>query len=171
MVKYRRVFIEEGTYFFTITLKNRQSDFLTRYVENFKTAYRGVKKTRPFKTLAYVILPEHCHLIWKLPEDDFDYAGRWREIKKGFTKALLGKGINFQKNNHNEYDLWQRRYWEQTIRDEKDLENHINYIHFNSLKHGYVQNVKDWKHSSFHTYVSKGILTQDWMGTNEEIAT
>ena len=120
-----------------------------------------MKSRHPFKTLAYVILPDHCHLIWELPPEDGNYSLRWREIKKRFSQALVKQGIELSKNKFNEYNVWQRRYWEHTIRDAKDFENHVNYIHYNPVKHQLVKKVKKWEYSSFHDYVRKGLLLLD----------
>ena len=162
MVRYRRSTIEGGVYFFTLTLKDRRSDILRVHISDFKRCYNKVKTQYPFKNLAYVVLPDHLHCIWQLPSGDANYSLRWREIKKGFTRVLLKKGIPLKRNKHGEYNLWQRRYWEHTIRDEKDLENHVNYIHYNPVKHGLVQQVKDWSHSSFPHYVKRGMLKENW---------
>ena len=164
MVKYRRSRISGGTYFFTVTLKDRRSDILLGHVETFRTAYTKVKTEHPFKTLSYVILPDHIHCLWQLPESDSNYSQRWQLIKKGFTSRLLKKGMALSRNKHGEYNLWQRRYWEHTIRDEQDYENHINYIHYNPVKHGLVKRAQDWPHSSFLYYVSRGVLPLDWGG-------
>src|SRR5438128_2470739 len=142
MVFYRRNFLPGGKYFFTVTLKDRKQDLLVRYFEEFKDAYDIAKMRFPFKTLAYVILPEHCHVIWQLPEDDSNYSARWLEIKKSFTKKLLNRGVRLRKNKHNEYSLWQRRYWEHTIQNDKDFEAHVYYIHYNPIKHGLVKALK-----------------------------
>lgn len=163
MVLYRRNIVLGGTYFFTVALKDRQSDFLIRYFELFKKIYNDIKNRMPFKTLSYVILPEHCHVIWQLPPRDGNYSERWQEIKKGFSQALIKQGNQLRKNKFNKYNLWQRRYWEHTIKDEKDFENHVNYIHYNPVKHKLVKEVKNWRYSSFHEYVRKGLLPLNWV--------
>jgi putative transposase len=83
----------------------------------------------PFEIVAMVVLPEHLHAIWTLPPDDADYAGRWRAIKSGFTRDLIRAGVNLTRNAKDEYDLWQRRFWEHTLRDDNDLARHVDYIH------------------------------------------
>lgn len=164
MVNYRRNLIKGGTFFFTVTLKDRQSDILFRQIDLLKTAFQTVQKEKPYFTKAIVILPEHLHAIWQLPENDLDYEGRWRKIKSLFTRKLAKAGIISGKNKRGEYNLWQPRYWEHTIRDEIDFENHVNYIHYNPVKHGLVKQVCDWQYSSFHRYVKEGTLTKDWGG-------
>ncbi len=169
MVSYRRHMINGGTYFFTLTLKNRQARYLIEHIDAFKAAYNKIKQDKPFKTLAYVILPDHGHWIWTLPEGDANYSSRWREIKKGFTKSLKHTAVKLNKNANGEYDLWQRRYWEHTIRDALDLENHFNYIHYNPVKHKLVSQVKHWPHSSFHHYVQRELLDLNWAGDCEDM--
>ncbi|MCK4841143.1 MAG: transposase [Methylococcales bacterium] len=162
MVNYRRAYIEGGMYFFTVTLKNRQQNYLTTYVDALRDSFAYVKKHQPFEIIAIVILPEHLHCLWHLPRGDDNYAGRWRAIKSRFTRALIKSGADLHKNKRGEYNLWQSRYWEHSIRDESDLLRHIDYIHYNPVKHGYVDNVKDWSFSSFHQFVEEGTLPQNW---------
>ena len=111
-----------------------------------------------------VVLPEHLHAIWTLPPDDVDYCARWQRIKGRFTRLLVKQGVDLSRNAKGEYDLWQRRYWEHTIRDDIDLQRHVDYIHYHPVKHGFVQRVTDWPYSSFHRYVRDGLLPQDWGG-------
>ena len=167
MVNYRRNFIKGGYYFFTVNLKNRQSTLLIDAVNQLRTSFSYVHSKKPFEIIAIVILPEHLHCIWQLPENDKEYPARWKSIKSHFTRQLKKTGIQINKNKHNEHNLWQRRYWEHTIRDENDLTRHIDYIHYNPVKHGWVKSVSDWKYSSFHKYVKKGVLPLNW-GNNFE---
>jgi putative transposase len=165
MVNYRRNRQIGGTYFFTVTLRNRQSNFLITYINELRSALNYVKKKRPYLTKGFVILPEHLHMIWELPLGDSDYSTRWRQTKALFTRSLIKEGVILEKDARGEYCLWQRRYWEHTIRNDKDFENHMNYIHYNPVKHKLVENADDWKFSSFHYYVEQGIITKDW-GSN-----
>jgi putative transposase len=169
MVNYRRNLIPGGTYFFTVTLRDRRASFLTDHIDELKTAFRETRKTQPFQTQAIVVLPDHLHTIWQLPGQDCDYAGRWRKIKSRFTRLLVRKAVPIRRNERGEYDLWQRRYWEHTVRDDLDLQRHVDYVHFNPVKHGLVQRVEDWPYSSFHRYVKLGILAPDW-ATAAEVA-
>lgn len=162
MVNDRRIYIEGGTYFFTVTLKNRQANTLTTYIDELRESFAFVKEQQPFKIIAIVILPEHIHCIWQLPDGDDNYAGRWRAIKSRFTRSLIKLGIMLQKNKRGEYDLWQARYWEHTIRNESDLSRHIDYLHYNPVKHGWTDAVKDWPYSSFHRFVAQGQLPANW---------
>ncbi len=99
-----------------------------------------------------------------LPDGDSNYSLRWRQIKTYFLKALVKEGECITKNQRNEYNLWQKRFWEHRIRDEQDLITHVDYIHYNPVKHGWVNQVQDWPYSSFHRYVDKGLLQKDWGG-------
>jgi len=166
MVNYRRIYIEGGTYFFTVTLKNRHANFLTSYIDELRESFAFVKEQQPFKIIAIVILPEHIHCIWQLPAGDDNYSDRWKAIKSRFTRSLIKLGAELHKNNRGEYDLWQARYWEHAIRNEADLSQHIDYIHFNPVKHGWADSVKDWPYSSFHRYVANEQLPANW-GSSE----
>jgi putative transposase len=116
------------------------------------------------RLIAVVILPDHLHTILTLPSDDFDFPGRWRRIKGYFSSALIDGSIGLKRRPNGNLALWQRRFWEHTIRDEGDFARHVDYIHFNPVKHGLVQRVRDWPYSSFHRYVREGILPDDWAG-------
>ncbi|MFN7087542.1 MAG: REP-associated tyrosine transposase, partial [Burkholderiales bacterium] len=109
--------------------------------------------------------PDHLHAIFKLPPGDADFSGRWRRIKSLFTHTLVARGVPLARNRKGEYGLWQRRFWEHTIRDDADLERHVDYIHFNPVKHGLVARAKDWPHSSFMHYVRRETLPIDWGGS------
>ncbi len=164
MVRYRRNFVPGGTYFFTATLADRTSSALVKHVDALRAAFRIARQERPFAIDAIVILPDHLHTIWTLPVDDSDFPGRWRRIKAHFTHRLVGAGVSVERRRNSEYALWQSRFWEHTIRDETDFERHVDYIHFNPVKHGLVSRVCDWPHSSFHVYVRRDALPVDWAG-------
>lgn len=164
MVNYRRNKLEGACYFFTVTLRDRKSKILVEHIDFLRQAFRDVKKVRPYSTVAMVVLPEHLHAIWKLPPDDADYSGRWQRIKGLFTRSLIKSGKQYPCDRSGEYALWQRRFWEHTIKDDNDLEQHVNYIHYNPVKHGLVKRVRDWSYSSFHRYVKEGIKNIDWAG-------
>jgi putative transposase len=112
-----------------------------------------------------VVLPDHVHTIMTLPPRDADFPGRWRRIKGLFTRTAVAAGATAARNRKGEYSLWQRRFWEHTIRDEEDFARHVDYIHFNPVKHGLVRRVRDWPYSSFHRYVRSGLLPADWGGS------
>jgi putative transposase len=162
MVNYRRNFVPGGTYFFTVTIRDRHSRQLTRSIDVLRQAFRKTLDARPFSCDAIVILPDHLHTIWTLPPGDMDYPGRWKAIKSNFSRGLEKSGIPVEKRQDGSSLVWQRRYWEHTIRDNDDLNRHIDYIHINPVKHGWVKHVADWPYSSFHRYVRQGLLPLDW---------
>lgn len=161
MVQYRRN--RQGrTFFFTATLRDRQSSSLIDHIGALREAWAETARVRPFETVAVCVLPDHLHTIWSLPEGDSDYPVRWRSLKSGFTRRLRTLGVAGMANRKGEYSIWQRRYWEHAIRDEGDLHAHVDYIHYNPVKHGHVDRVADWPHPSFHRYVREGVLPDDW---------
>jgi putative transposase len=162
MVRFRRNYVPGGTCFFTVTLRDRKSRALTEHIDVLRCAFREVLKTHPFRTNAIVVLPDHLHAGLTLPESDSDYSRRWQNIKRLFSKSLARPGVHLAKDARGEYSLWQRRFWEHTIRDERDLETHVDYIHYNPVKHGLVTRVADWPYSSFHRYVRLGWVNADW---------
>ncbi len=164
MVRYRRNFIAGGTYFFTVTLADRSAQTLTDHIYHLRQAVRQTRSSQPFGIDAIVVLPDHLHMVMTLPVGDADYPNRWRLIKRRFTDAVLKSRTPVARLPSGESALWQRRYWEHTIRDEKDFGRHVDYIHFNPVKHGLVGRVQDWPYSSFHRYVRQGILPEDWAG-------
>jgi putative transposase len=165
MVLYRRNFLAGGTFFFTATLADRRSSALLDHIDLLKRAFRVTRRERPFSIDAAVVLPDHLHVVITLPPDDADYPGRWKRFKSLFTRLVVARGGGIERNRRGEYPLWQRRFWEHTIRDERDLARHIDYIHYNPVKHGLVPVVSDWPHSSFHRYVKTGVLPKDWGGS------
>jgi putative transposase len=169
MPNYRRAKISGGTFFFTIVLADRSSNLLLEGIDYLKRAYRIVQERRPFETVAICVLPDHLHAVWVLPEHDTDFATRWNLIKGGFSRNFDARLRSQSKTLRREKGIWQRRYWEHAIRDDADLERHVDYIHFNPVKHGHVTRVADWPHSSFHRFVERGLLTADWGGDLKEI--
>jgi REP-associated tyrosine transposase len=132
MSRYRRVKLEGGLFFFTLALADRSSDLLVRHVERVRKAYAVVQERRPFETLAICILPDHLHALWQLPEGDADYTSRWSLFQSTFSRKLPpattpSASIIAKREN----GIWQRRYWEHTIRDDGDLERHVDYIRYN----------------------------------------
>ena len=164
MVRYRRNFVEGGTYFFTATLVDRRSSALIDHIGALRAAIRSTRQAHPFTIDAVVVLPDHLHIVMTLPTGDADYPNRWRLIKRRFTDAVVKAGASVARNRNGEHALWQRRFWEHTIRDDGDFERHVDYIHFNPVKHGLVARVRDWPFSSFHRYVRRGLLPEDWAG-------
>jgi putative transposase len=164
VVRYRRNFVPGGTFFFTVALADRRSTLLTASVDTLRGAFGMVRTERPFQIDAIVILPDHLHAIFTLPDGDADFPLRWRRIKTVFTRAVIAGGAAFEPRDGGGHALWQRRFWEHTIRDATDFSRHVDYIHYNPVKHGYVANALDWPHSSLHRFVGKGVLPPDLGG-------
>jgi putative transposase len=163
MPNYRRNRIPGGTYFFTVNLLERKSHLLVKHIDVLREAVRITKRKHPFHIDARVVLPDHLHCIWTLPAGDDDYSGRWRAIKKHVSKAIPeGEYRSKTRLKRNERGIWQRRFWEHTIKDDKDYAAHMDYIHYNPVKHGWVETVKEWPYSTFHALVEKGVYPIDW---------
>lgn len=165
MVRYRRNFVPGATYFFTVTLADRRSSALVDHVGALRQAFRICRHERPFSIDAIVVLPDHLHAVVTLPPGDSDFPGRWRRIKGHFSRQMIASGTPVMRRVNGDYALWQRRFWEHTIRDEGDLARHVDYVHFNPVKHGLVRRVADWPYSSFHRYAQQKLLDDDWAGT------
>jgi putative transposase len=165
MSEYRRLWVPGGTYFFTVNLANRSGRLLVERFDALRDVVCTVRHAHPFDVVAWVVMPDHLHALWTLPEDDRDFARRWMLIKQGFSRGVpTGERVSASRRRTGERGLWQRRYWEHRIRDERDLRNHIDYIHFNPVKHGLSARVADWPYSSFHRFVRQGRLPADWAG-------
>ena len=165
MSYYRRSNHCGATYFFTVTLADRRSTVLHERIDLLRAVYGKVHAAHPFETIAICVLPDHLQAVWRLPENDADFSLRWRLIKQGFSRELpAAPGRSESKLRKREKGIWQRRFWEHQIRDDADLERHVDYIHFNPVKHGLVSATHEWPHSSFHRYVEKEILAADWGG-------
>ena len=179
-MRYRRAKLEGGTYFFTVVTYNRIKIFSkSHHVELLRQAFRKIIKQHPFKIDAFVLLPDHLHCIWTLPKGDADFSKRWRLIKSYFSRQidLVGwvegrnptkRAISASRLRKNEKAIWQRRFWEHLIRNHEDLRRHVEYIHYNPVKHGLTNTPFDWRYSSFHRYVDKGMYDMNW-GANINI--
>jgi len=171
-MRYRRAFIPGGTFFFTQVTEQRRPLLAEQpAIDCLREAFRAVKTKRPFQIDAIVILPDHLHCVWTLPEGDTDFAVRWRLVKSWCTKhwpVPLPQAPTEARRNRGEGGLWQRRYWEHVIRDDLDLGRHFDYVHFNPVKHGYVRRPADWPYSSFRRAVESGLYTLDWAGADED---
>ena len=171
-MEYRRVTIKGSTYFFTVVTYNRRP-FLSHpaNIELLRQAFRYTMQRHPMKIDAVVLLPDHLHSIWTLPEDDRNYSLRWRLIKGYFSRYCQDADYDItstSRQSKQERAFWQRRFWEHLIRDTQDFVNHIEYIHYNPVKHGLVAAPKDWEYSSFHRYVRDGLYDKMW-GAGDEI--
>jgi len=168
MVNYRRNFIPGATYFFTVALEDRRRDTLTKNILALRQAFRTTRSERPFQIDAIVVLPEHLHAIWTLPSSDSDFSGRWRRVKSLFTHHLRRAGESFDPRDGRGFRLWQRRFWEHTIRDLRDYARHVDYVHYNPVHHGYVKIAALWPYSSIHRFIRRGTITADWGATPDQ---
>jgi putative transposase len=158
-------------YFFTVNLADRRSDLLTREIDALRDAVPAVRTRKPFHIDGWVVLPEHMHCVWTLPDGDTDFSVRWQGIKTVFSKSMmLGEQRSASRAGKGERGIWQRRFWEHTIRDDDDYAAHLDYVHFNPVKHGLVANVAAWQYSSFHRCVAKGLYPASWNGGGTEVA-
>lgn len=165
MSEYRRNRVPGGTYFFTVNLLQRNGGLLVAHIDVLREAVRKVRCARPFHIDAWVVLPDHMHAIWTLPPGDIDYSARWKAIKIAFAKAVpKTERLSVVRVSRGERGIWQRRFWEHTIRDNRDYAAHMNYVHINPVKHGLVTCVRDWPYSSFHRCVARGVYAIDWAG-------
>jgi len=164
MRRYLRARTPGASYFFTVNLENRNgSRLLVDNVGALLDAFMRARECWPFRIDAIVILPDHLHALWTLPADDSDFSTRWRVIKARFSAAVAGgEAVSASRQRRRERGIWQRRFFEHQIRDARDFAAHVDYIHRNPVKHGWVKRVADWPHSSFHRYVRQGLLAPDW---------
>jgi len=162
MPNYIRWKCEGGYYFFTVVTYRRRKLFLQELArECLRQAVRETKVRHPYESVAFCLLPEHLHCVWKLPADDADFSIRWSMIKGCFSRRYLRWGDRRQavppsRQRKGERALWQRRFWEHQIRDERDLQRHVDYVHYNPVKHGLVRQVVDWPWSTYHRYLKEG---------------
>ena len=165
-MQYRRAFTPGATLFFTVVTHDRRPLLQSKdAVETLRAAFRAVRATRPFAIDAMVVLPDHAHSLWTLPTDDANFATRWRLIKTWFTKhsPVDQRGPQDTASAAKQGEtVWQHRYWEHRIRDEDDYARHVDYIHYNPVKHGWAKSPAEWPYSSFRRYVAAGIYPADW---------
>ena len=163
MPNYIRSKFEGGYYFFTVVTYQRAELFRTELARQcLRDAIENTRSRRPFEIIAFCLMFEHLHCIWKLPEDDADYSKRWASIKGQFSKTYLNlseqrRKVSLSRSRKGEVTIWQRRFWEHQIRNERDLQRHVDYIHYNPVKHGLVRQVEDWPWSTYHKYVKEGL--------------
>ena len=151
MTNYRRIHFKGGSYFFTVALERRGSSLLVDFVDDLRAAYAATWQSHPWRCDAFVVMPDHLHAVWTLPEGDADYSTRWRLIKARFSRAVGLYGQRSRsKREKRERGIWQRRFWEHTIRDQDDFDAHIRYCWGNPVKHGLCDAPTDWPYSSIH---------------------
>lgn len=177
MPEYRRFYAGNAAFFFTVVSSNRMPILTTEFARGIlHTAWKTVEKRFPFTTDAICLLPDHIHCLWTLPEDDPNYSRRWSLIKKLFSQNYWNY-VKSENEKHQvlpirnesfirrrELNIWQRRFWAHYIEDQDDLNRHLDYIHYNPVKHELVKNVCDWPWSSFHRYVKMGFYDINWGG-------
>lgn len=174
MPNYRRVLIPGITYFFTVVTYKRQG--IPTHPKSrlmLREVVCEVRRQYPFKVYGWVLLPNHTHCIWVLPENDNNYSKRWGLIKARFSKKAKDlfhheEWMTDSKRKYREATIWQRRFWEHTIRNERDLQTHLDYLHYNPVKHGLVKNVRDWPYSTFHSFVKNGFYPADWCANDTD---
>jgi putative transposase len=165
---YRRAFRPGGTFFFTLVTAGRTrlfSDGAARAL--LHQSIEGARRNRPFTIDAIVLLPDHLHTIWTLPDADADFSKRWASIKARFTRLWLSHGgadvaLAPGRARKGGRGVWQERFWEHAIRDVDDLNRHLDYIHYNPVKHGFVACPHQWEWSSFRRCVDSGAYDADW---------
>jgi putative transposase len=161
------------TFFFTVVTDERRPILTTDLGRCcLRAAFHQTRASRHFELTAIVLLPDHLHSVWTLPEGDTDFSTRWRAIKSEFTRRWLAAGGGEATSSHSrsskaERSIWQRRFYEHTCRDDADLKRCVDYVHVNPLKHGLVTQVRDWPWSSFHRHVRLGEYSLDWGTANE----
>lgn len=131
---------------------------LVEHAAALRVIVRSVQARWPFTIDAMAVLPDHWHAVWTLPDTDADFAVRIRLIKARFTRHVGARNVERSAGRA----CWQPRYWEHAISDERDLAAHLDYVHINPVKHGYVSRPIDWPYSTIHRYVRRGLLPRDW---------
>ena len=168
-MRYRRTKVAGGTYFFTVNLADRSRRLLTEHTDLLRNSVKRVKYRHPFESVAWVVLPEHLHAVWTLPPGDADFSTRWLLIKAAFSRGILREDhVPAASLRKGERGIWQHRFWEHFVRDEDDLHRHIDYVHFNPVKHGYAERAGLWPYSSIHRYIRQGVLAPDWAGAGND---
>ena len=170
-MRYRRALVPGATYFFTAVAHERRTIFASAAaIAALDEAIAHVRARHPFEVEAQVVLPDHMQAVWALPEGDADYSTRWRLIKSRFTRRFLESHSTVVRDASRvakgEQSVWQRRFWEHLIRDQRDFARHVDYIHYNPVRHGLVAAPRDWPHSTFAQWVARGVYTQGW-GSDE----
>jgi putative transposase len=171
MPDYRRAFLPGGTFFFTVVAAGRRTVLTRALVRGILSdAIATLRATRPFRIDAMVLLPNHLHCIWTLSPDDSDYSVRWRRIKSITTRRLVATGfreatVSASRRRKGEHGIWQRRFWEHTVRDEAEYETLCDYIHYNPVKHEHTACPHDWPYSTFARFVKRGHYDHDWCCT------
>lgn len=168
MSRYRRNRVEGASYFFTVNLARPNERLLMDRIDLLRSAFSRVIQDWPLRCDAMVVLPDHLHAVWTLPANDCDYSERWRLLKYYFSRSLAQKRPRSDsKVAKRECGIWQRRFWEHTLRNEADYNAHIRYCWDNPVKHGLVEQAVDWPYSSIHRDIRAGRVDPEWAGNLE----
>ena len=166
-MRYRRIRIEGETYFFTLVTEGRRKILTnTSSVALLDEAIEKIRSRHPFELIAQVVLPDHLHAMWSLPEGDANFSMRWRLIKETFTRNYVKRHgapeVSAERRARGEHAIWQHRFWEHVIRDDRDFYTHLDYIHLNPVHHGLVAAAADWPHSTFRDWVAREVYEPAW---------
>lgn len=169
MTDYRRFYTPGSTWFFTVNLTERRNNrLLIDQIDSLRAAFSCVKTRKSFAMDAVVIMPDHLHCIWRLPQDDADYSTRWSLLKGHFSRSIPhGERLSTSREKRRERGIWQRRFWAHLLTSQEDFNTHCDYIHWNPVKHGQVSKVAEWPYSSFHRFVELGFYPIDWGHSGE----
>jgi putative transposase len=174
MPEYRRIRVKGGSYFFTVVTFGRRPFLIDDRVSTaLRQGIQEMRQSLPFSIDAWILLPDHLHAIWTLPENNDNFGSRWAVIKIAVSRQcgyLVSKDGPTKESpaKRGETGIWQRRFWDHLIRDDLDFQRHLDYLHWNPVKHGYVKRVIDWPYSTFHRFVNQGLYPPDWGGVNED---
>jgi putative transposase len=168
MSNYRRDYSTGATWFFTIVTYQRREFLCDDKVRKaLRDAIRKVQTKYPFEINAWVLLPDHFHCIWTLPEQDSNFQLRIRLLKRYVTQTcsciLHRDSLNTpSRRKRKESTIWQRRYWEHKIRTETDFKHHMDYIHYNPVKHGLSESPSEWSYSTIHRLMKQSVYPENW---------
>ncbi len=168
MPEYRRAFCPGGTFFLTVVTNFRRPILTTELSRKLlRAAIQATRSDRPFTVNATVLLPDHWHMVWTLPKGDADFSTRARLVKSRFTHEFLrcggtNAGLSESRRRKGEQSVWQRRFWEHTVRDERDFERICDYIHYNPVRHGLVSCPHAWPYSTFARFVRNDFYERTW---------
>ena len=171
-MRYRRMNIDGGTYFFTVVTYERRPLFSDgQAVALLNEVIARVQSRHPFDLEAQVVLPDHLHAIWQLPKEDANFSTRWRLIKEAFTREYVKRFERIRRPSGTDpkyrYAVWQHRFWEHVIGDDRDMAAHLDYIHLNPVHHGLAKSPSEWPHSTFTKYVARGVYEPTWGSTEK----
>ena len=168
MPEFRRAFQPGGTFFFTVVTYQRRPLFNDAVARRaLRDALEGTRSRRPFTIDAVVLMPDHLHTLWTLPEGDHDFSTRWRKVKESFTRQFRAENrgeptVTPGQKRKSLAGFWQQRFWEHTIRDEDDFRRHVDYIHYNPVKHGLAACPHAGEWSSFARWVKADVYEPGW---------